>query len=100
MKILLLILLIPFTLLGQITEDEVEIVFESPDEWKNYKSKEEDTYYENNKYQGFIPHTIDIVKKHRLKHIKILLSGNNSKQEINDTNIEKIKRDMEYLDPK
>jgi len=100
MKILLLILLIPFTLLGQITEDEVEIVFESPDEWKNYKSKEEDTYYENNKYQGFIPHTIDIVKKYRLKHIKILLSGNNSKQEINDTNIEKIKRDMEYLDPK
>jgi len=101
MKILLLILLIPFRLLGQITEDEVTVVFESPDSWRSYKSKEEDTYYENSKYQGFVPGTIDIVKKHRLKHVKILLSEEGySKHEVNDTNIEKIKRDMEYLDPK
>jgi hypothetical protein len=100
MKILLVILLIPFRLPGQIAKDEVTVVFESPDEWKSYKSKEEDTYYRNNRYQDFTPQTIDIVKKHKLKHIKISLSEDNSKQEINDTNIEKIKRDMEYLDPK
>jgi hypothetical protein len=101
MKITLLIFLTPFTLLGQVIEDEVKNVLESPDGWKSYKSKEEDTYYENNKYQDFIPESIDIVKKHRLKHVKILLSEEgNSKQEVDDTNIEKIKRDMEYLDPK
>lgn len=98
MKIILLILLSPLTLLGQVTEGEV--VFASPGEMKSYKSKEEDIYHENNKYQDFKPPSVDIVKKHRLEHIKILLSEDNSKQEINDTNIEKIKRDMEYLDLK
>ena len=98
MKILPLILLFPLTLLGQVTEGEV--VFASPDEMKSYKSKEEDVYLENNPYQEFRPQSTDIVKKHGLKHVKISLSQDNSKQEINDTNIEKIKRDMEYLDPK
>lgn len=98
MKILLLILLTPFTLLGQITE--AEVVFASPDEVKSYKSKEEDIYYEANKYQEFSPQPIDLVKKHGLKHLKILSTVDNTTHEINDSNIEKIKRDIEFLDPK
>ena len=67
---------------------------------KSYKSKEEDSYYENYRRQGFKPQPIEVVRRHRLKHIRIFLSADNSKAEINNTNLDKIKRDMEYLDPR
>src|SRR5688572_9642520 len=97
MKILLIILLTPLTLLGQILQEE--IVIESPDPVESY-SKEEDAYNENHSYQDFTPPHIEIVKNHRLKHVKILSSADTFKHEINDSNTDKIKRDMEYLDPK
>ena len=98
MKIFLLILLFPFPLPGQVTD--AAVVFASPDEMKSYKSKEEDSYYENYRRQGFKPQPIEVVRRHRLKHIRIFLSADNSKAEINNTNLDKIKRDMEYLDPR
>lgn len=98
MKILILIMLIPVQLLGQI--DEVEVVFTSPDEMKVYKSKEEDLYYENGRDQEFRPQPVEVVKKHELRYIEILSTGINSSGKVNDATSEKINRDIEFLDPK
>jgi hypothetical protein len=98
MMTFLVILLTPFTLLGQITGNEV--LFASPDDMKSYKSKAEDMYYENRGYQEFRLQPIEAVKSQGLKHIKILLSPDDAPEEINESISEKLEHDIKVLDPK
>jgi hypothetical protein len=98
MTTFLLILLTPFTLLGQISGNEV--LFASPEDMKSYKSIAEDMYYENRGYQEFRLQPIEAVKSHGLKHIKILLSPDGAPKEINENISEKLERDVKFLDPK
>jgi len=95
--VLLLILHIPISLHGEQSPVQ-EVVFEDPDEYKLYKSKEEDSYYTHN-YREFTIQPIEIAKNHGLRHLKILPTADNAKHEINDSNIEKLNRDIEFLDP-
>lgn len=94
MKILLLILFTPLTLLGQ------DVVFASDDEPNPYKSTEENIYNKENKYKPFKPLPIDIIKNHSLKHIKIQVVESSAHQDVNESTLSKMERDITFLDPK
>ncbi len=92
MKILLLIALSPYALFAQIE-------FESPDEDNPYKSKQEDIYYQNSRYGPFRPKSIEEVKKHGLKHIKVIISKDTVRKNVQESQGEKLERDLKFLNP-
>ncbi len=91
---ILLILLIPFRLQAQ------DVVFASDQEVSRFKSSEEDAYNKRNKYKPFKPQPIEVVRNHHLNYIKITSSERLSKQDVNDSNVEKMHQDINFLDPK